>query len=314
MLAFNMPLLRRAAHEGITVMLDGEGGDELFGCSEYLLADRILRGDIRGAISLARRFPGVGDDPKTGLLWALVREYGLKGAAPHGLHRMMRRVFGADRYAPRWLKPPSAKRYLELHDEWAWKKRGGPRWWGYLADLLTSGRERIGVYDLLRQRASLAGLANRHPLLEDIDLVELVLRVPPELAFDPELTRPLARDAVVGLLPDEIRLRPDKVDFSRLLIEALSGPDRALATQLLGAKDAELWAYAEPKEVGKLLETPLERRGPVWARVVSRLATTESWLRSQADPSFPQRLLEEHSSPLSDGARSPRADGRAVTW
>lgn len=313
MLAFNLPLLRRAAHDGVGVLLDGEGGDELLGCSAYLLADRLRHGDVRGTISLARRIPGVGRDPALGLLWTVVRRYGLRGAAPHPLHRAMRRVLGANRYAPRWLRPPAAQRYLELHDEWAWKKRAGPRWWCYLADLLTAGRERLGFYDLLRHRASLAGLESAHPLLEDLDLVELILSLPPELAFDPELTRPLARDAVAGLLPDEIRLRPDKVDFSRLLIDALNGPDRALATRLLGAKDAELWAYAEPEKVGELLETPLTRRGTRWAQVVARLATTESWLRSQADPSFPQRLLEEQGTLLSGGGSASRAGGRAVT-
>ena len=291
MLAFNLPLLRRAAADGIAVMADGEGGDELLGCSEYVLADRVRRGDVRGAISLARRLPGVGDDPGARFLWALVREFGLKGAAPRALHRTLRRALGARRYAPRWLQSSAASRYLELHDEWAWKALEGPRWWSYLADLLTSGRVRMGAYDLLRRRAALAGVTNTHPLLEDLDLVELVLGLPPELALDPVLTRPLARDAVAGLLPDEIRLRPDKVDFSRLLIDALGGPDRALVAELLGARDAEVWAYVEPEQVRGLLEVPRERRSTEWARVVARLATTESWLRTQADPGLPERLL-----------------------
>ena len=313
MLAFTLPLLRRAAHDGVAVLLDGEGGDELLGCSAYLLADRLRRGDVRGAVSLARRIPGVGRDPTPGLLWTIVRRYGVKGAVPHASHRTMRKAFGARRYAPRWLTPQAATRYLALHDEWGWKKHAGPRWWSYLADLLTAGRERLGFYDVLRHRASLAGLESAHPLLEDLDLVELVLRLPPELAFDAELTRPLAREAVAGLLPDEVRLRPDKVDFSRLLIDALNGPDRALATRLLGAKDAELWAYAEPEKVGELLQRPLERRGTEWARLVARLATTEIWLRAQADASFPERLQEEYGTSLTDDGRAPRAGGHAVT-
>ncbi len=292
LVAFNLPLLRRAAGDGVAVLLDGEGGDELLGCSEYLLADRVRRGELRSALALTRRLPGMGESPSRGLVWAVLREFGLKGAAPHGAHRLLRGAFGAGRYTPSWLRPDTAKRYVEIHDEWSWKTLDGPHWWSYLADLLTAGRVRLGAYDLLRRRGSLAGLTNTHPLLESLDLVELVLRLPPELALDPALTRPVAREAVAGLIPEEIRLRPDKVDFSRLLIDALGGPDRALVTRLLGADDAELWAYVERAEVQPLLERPPERRTTEWARVVSRLAMTESWLRSQAEPDFPRRLLE----------------------
>ena len=292
LVAFNLPLLRRAAGDGVLVLLDGEGGDELLGCSEYLLADRLRRGDLRSAIALARRLPGVGASPSPGLLWAVLREFALKGAAPHAFHAALRRAFGTHRYSASWLRPETARRSLELRDEWAWKTLDGPRWWSYLADLLTAGRVRLGAYDLLRRRAAVAGLTNTHPLLENLDLVQLVLRLPPELALDATLTRPLAREAVAGLLPDEIRLRPDKVDFSRLLIDALGGPDWSIVTRLLGAADAELWAYVERAEVRGLLERPAERRTTEWARVVARLTTTECWLRSQGDPDLPRRLLE----------------------
>ena len=292
LVAFNLPLLRRAASDGVSVLLDGEGGDELLGCSEYVLADRLRRGDLRSAIALARRLPGVGASPSRGLLWAVLREFGLKGAMPHAFHRVLRRGLGARRYSPPWLRPEAAKRYLDLRDEWAWKTLDGPRSWSYLADLLTAGRVRLGAYDLLRRRAAVAGLTNTHPLLENLDLVQLVLRLPPELALDATFTRPLAREAMTGLLPEEIRLRPDKVDFSRLLIDALGEPDQGIVTGLLGADDAEIWAYVDRAAVQALLERAPERRTTEWARVVARLATTESWLRSQADPELPRRLLE----------------------
>ena len=74
MLAFTLPLLRRAASDGVPVILDGEGGDELFGCSQYLIADRLRRGNVRGAIELARRLPDLGDALSRGDRWALVRD------------------------------------------------------------------------------------------------------------------------------------------------------------------------------------------------------------------------------------------------
>lgn len=312
MLAFNVPLLRRAAQDGVQLLLDGEGGDELFGCSPYLVADRIRRGDVGGAIKLLRRLPWAGTAPRAGLLWGLARQFGLKGAIPHGVHGGARRLLGAARYSPRWLKPSASKRYVELRDDWAWKKLDGPRWWSYHADLLTSWRERMGAHDLLRQRAALAGLENAHPLLDDLGLVELILRLPPDLAFHPTLTRPLVRRALTGLVPDEIRLRTDKVDFNRLLIESLSTGDEEVARELLLDRGAEISAYVEQEAVARLCEVPHERRTIEWAQLLSRLATTESWLRSQSDPELPARLIEQ-LAPSVNADRHGRPPRRART-
>ena len=292
MLAFTQPLLERAAGEGVSAVLDGEGGDELFGLSPYLVADRLRRFRIGDALALLRRLPDAGPTPSARDLAALVGELGLKGAAPHGFHRTMRRLGGRRRYAAPWLTERAAGLYVGTRDEWAWKHLEGPRWWTFLAYLLTHWREQMGAYDFMRQRDSLASLETRHPLLDDLELIELVLRLPPELAFDPELTRPLERSLTAGVLPDEIRTRRDKSTFSTLVVEAMSGPDLPLATALLRAADAELWAYVRPESVHRLLEVPRERRSIQWARLVWRLVTTESWLRAQADPAFPARLLE----------------------
>lgn len=307
MLAFTEPLLRRAAGDGIGVLLDGEGGDEVLGCSEYVVADRVARLDLRSAVALARRLPGAGTDPDRHFLRALVREYGVRGAVPHSLHRLLRRVRRRGRYGPSWLQPSAARTYVERHDDWAWKRLDGPRSWRYQADLLTAARERLGAFDLLRHESSLAGVRSAHPLLEDVDLVELVLGLPPELSLDPVLTRPLARQALAGVLPDEIRLREDKADFSVLVVDALSDVDRPVLEALLGARDRELEAFVRPDELERILGTPRERRGSLWARAVSRFAVTECWLRSQADPGLPVQLLEEHAPDRAAGARSREA-------
>ncbi len=296
MLAFTKPLLGRAASDGVGVLLDGEGGDEVLGCSEYVVADRVARLDLRGAVALARRLPGAGTDPDARFLRALVREYGLRGAAPHSLHRLVRRLRRRGRYAPSWLQPSAAVTYVELHDDWAWKRLDGPPSWRYQADLLTAARERLGAFDLLRHEGALAGVRCAHPLLEDVDLVELALGLPPELSLDPVLTRPLAREALAGVLPDDVRLREDKVDFSALVVDALSEPDRPLVEALLGPREREIDAFVRSDGLETIRRTPRERRGSLWAHTVSRLAVTECWLRSQSDPGLPLRLLEEHAA------------------
>jgi hypothetical protein len=224
--------------------------------------------------------------------------YGLRGAAPQALHSAVRTLRGPGRYAPDWLRAESAKQYVEARGEWNWKRLAGPRWWAFLSDLLITWRERGGVHDFLRRRAHLAGLESRHPLLDDVDLIDFVLRLPPDLAFDPELNRPFARAAVKGLVPDGIRLRGAKSDFSPLFVEAVSGHDYARAAELLTGRGVEIAAYARPERIQGVLDTPSACRNVSWAWQVWRLATTECWLRSQSDSGFADSLLQRDADGL----------------
>ena len=54
------PLLERAARDGALGILDGQGGDELFGFSPYLIADRARHGKLRAAVQLLAQPAGPG--------------------------------------------------------------------------------------------------------------------------------------------------------------------------------------------------------------------------------------------------------------
>jgi hypothetical protein len=220
-------------------------------------------------------------------------EFGLKGAAPHVVHALTRRVRGASHYAPAWLTKESAALESWTRDPWAWKRVDAPLWWAERADELTAQRERLGAHDVLRRRNNAFGLEGAHPLLDDLDLVELVLALPPALSFDPSLDRPLLRASMEGALPESVRLRPRKSTFDALFVQTLDTTDRPHVTRLLTAPDAEVRSYVRADVVGeRLLAAPLERRGGAWAWALWRLATAECWLRGQADPEFPRRALD----------------------
>lgn len=291
-LAVQLPLLRAAADDGISVLLDGQGGDELFGSEPFLLADYVRRGRLGAAASRAREIAaGSWSSPRRAA--ALVREYALKGALPPVAHRLARRVRGDDHYAPTWLSPLGA-RLAGRDDEWDWKRLPGPRWWAHLADQLTTARERMEAHDYLRRKLALAGVGGGHPFLDDLGLVELVLRLPPEHAFDARFDRPLLRAAVDGLVPDVVRLRAEKSFFNALFVETLAGVDRAAVEALLGSRESELGAYVRPAVVREqLLDARAEQRGGAWAWTLWRLAGAECWLRSLADPGFAERAPAE---------------------
>jgi asparagine synthase (glutamine-hydrolysing) len=296
-----LPLLRRASDDGVKVVMDGEGGDLVFGAPAGLLADRVQRGRLAAAVRLARRFPGAGDRPPLRPVMQLVAGYGLRGALPAGLHAWLRTRGDLTRHLPSWIGSAERRELVEQAGHWDWKRLDGPRWWACLAEAIVDGQEAIDIRGDVRRRGAMAGVESRSPLL-DLDLVELVLRFPPELAFDPVLSRPLLREAMTGVLPERVRLRPDKSFLDEFTRRSLLGHDLPAIERLLGARDAELRAYIDLERArNELLETPLERasHGPRFSvTALWRLATAECWLREQAHPGQAHELLELGADPV----------------
>jgi len=274
LLALQRPLLERVRDGGVDVLLDGQGGDELFGASPYLIADSLRRGRMRTAAHLARLLLPEGDLSRTLL------DLGVKGNLPRQAHRAARSLRPRT-YAPQWLRPAAARIYLEERDQWSWKALDGPRWWAFLADQLTAERERAGVHDYLRHKSVAAAAVGRHPFLQDVELIRVVLSLPPELAFDAVYDRPLLRRSMAGVVPDDVRLKTEKPHFTRLFVDAMGETDFDVAAELLGGV-AEVHAYVRPEAVARILQaTPQERRVYTWAWTLWRLAVCERWLQSQ---------------------------------
>jgi asparagine synthase (glutamine-hydrolysing) len=292
---FMQPLLRRAAADGVRVMLDGEGGDEVFGAARALIADQVRRGRLDEAVRLTARLPGAGDRPPLRPLLRLLLVHGVRGALPGGLHQGLRRARGVHHFAPPWFTAGSARLLFDSDDAWGWKRLDGPRWWAQLAHSLTSGVAARGVHDHARRRAQMAGLQAHHPLL-DVQLIDVVLRLPPALSFDPHRSRPLLRAALAGLVPDEIRLRARKSYFDAPFQETMAGTDLGVVRRMLLDRGAELGAFVDLDRVRRDLLEVAPSRHPLgaryWAASAWRMVTAECWLRSQGDPDLAQRALE----------------------
>jgi asparagine synthase (glutamine-hydrolysing) len=306
-------LFRRAAGDGLTALLDGEGGDELFGLSAYLLADRIRHGRLRSAWKLVYEIPGAGRNPSRASVRRHLDRFGIRGALPMAVQRARRARSDPSRYAHAWMHPDLADAFVESDNSWTWRAGPEPRWWKWLVYLTTDGVGPSLTRDHVRRRNTMAGIAPRHPLL-DVDLIEYVLRLPPELAFDWRWSRPMLRQATEGILPDVARLRPDKSSFDAVFHEALSGPDLATVRRLLLGADAEIGAFVNKELLAsELLDVPPERyaAGPVWWAIpVWRLTTAECFLRKQSDPDALAALIESrvgHATECSFSVRSAAA-------
>ena len=278
-LFFHEPLLALAGGEGITTMLDGQGGDELFGLSPYLAADRFLVGRLREVDRLLRLTAG-----SRAARRAAFRQVVLGGALPYRAHRLAA-VARRRRHAPSWLTGVGAKLYGDGSAQWQWKAARAPRWWAHLAHVLTVGRQRVGVHDWLRHAFAQAGLKGAHPWLQDVDLVETVLALPPEHAWDALYDRPLLREVLRGVLPDAIRLRAEKSYFNDVLGSAVHVADAAAIESLLTGR-TEVSRYVRPELGARLRALPPSRWGRRETWLLWRLVTLECWLRMHADPDF----------------------------
>ena len=293
-LLIDVAMVEAAGRDGVEVVMEGQTGDELFGSSPWIVADRLMRGRLLAALELARNWPGRTTSAREQRY--ILRRWGLKGAAPHWLSGLARRRRDPSAAAPTWLRPELHGRYAALEDRWAWKAAGsGPRWWRYLADRLVQAPQREMRLDYLRNRAAAAGSTSETPFY-DVDLIEYCLRLPPELAFDSAFNRPLARESMRGLIPDEVRLDGRKAVFSPFCFDMVTGADAPGLESLLTAPDAELGAYVDLEMVRRLWHVDRPRREPRygtmdWGSDVWRLAAAESWLRAQADPEFVERML-----------------------
>jgi asparagine synthase (glutamine-hydrolysing) len=288
-----LPLLRAAAASGVRVTLGGDGGDELFGARNLLLADRLRAGHPLQALALARELPGAGDRPARRDVARVFANTAVVAALPRRPHELLLRA-AERRNTPTWLLAATRKRLLDSDDALVWKRLDGPRWWAEVAHGLTRGVEETGVFEHQRRRAASAGLEARHPLF-DLELVELCLRLPPLATFDRYRSRPQLRTAMSGLLPDAVRLRPEKALFDSLLLDTLDGADGAAARALLSDPRAELAAYVDVEAMRNALFSSSERSFR-WMWQVWRLSSAECWLRQQAGGTGALADIAAHAS------------------
>jgi asparagine synthase (glutamine-hydrolysing) len=278
---WTLPLLREAGAEGVANVLGGDGGDELFGPRQNVIAAALRAGRPRRALALAGELPGAGPHVPRREVGALLAEQAII-ALPPSAHRRIATWREARRLPP-WLLPGARRDLLATDDPVAWRRLDGPLWWAELAHGVSDQLDQAGVFESLRMRAASAGVEARHPLL-DLDLVELALRQPPEATLDRRFTRPMLREAVAGLVPDSVRLRPAKARFESVVADRLTGPELPALRDLLLEPAAELRAYVDQEVLCRQLfegRGDLEFGGFRWMWLAWRSATAELWLRAE---------------------------------
>ncbi len=293
------PLMARARELGVDVMLDGEGGDELFAFAPHLIADRLRKGRALAAWRLTNRIPGIGTDADLRMRMRALRLYGANRLLPAAVlrRRKQRRAVGSPQSL---LEAADLSALAELAGDGGGAPLDGPMWWQGLAEDLIRPGETLGVSAHLRREAIDERIDRRQPFLFDLDLLTTVLSHPPELQFEIR-DRALMRDALRGRIPESVRTRHEKSYFTGLLPTGLAA-DGALLAQGPAQGDAPLRGYVRIEALEALLRegpAPSESRaaGRLW-----RVGLADMWLRALDRPQYTRELRDQASSRASEAA------------
>ncbi len=287
------PLMASARARGVDVMLDGEGGDELFGWAPLLFADLLRSGRLLAAWKLTRRIPEVGADADVRLRLRAIRKYGAGPLLPATAKRWRQR--GQEASAPGSLLAPADALAL-THAEEGEEEGGlaqrldGPLWWRALATELTDTGETLGASSHLRRESGDERIDRRNPFLFDLELLQTVLAQPPELQFDPARDRALLRDGLLGHIPESVRTRHAKSFFTDLLAAGLAA-DGALLAAGPARGDAPVRAFVRGEPLEALLRGAADPRGVRAARRLWQVGLADVWLRALERPEYPRELL-----------------------
>ncbi len=273
-------LMHRAMRErGYRVVLTGQGGDQWFSGSPDCFADLLcdfrlveLFRLLRGEAAYPTRVLG-GQGPLALLLrrtlWPLVPPQ------PKFLFNQLRGV----RLVPPFVSPDFARR-LDLE-----RVRNTPT--RQLSGLNLSQRTMYQVLNLgisihlaeLNEReCAFAGLEGRHPFY-DRRIIEFAFAIPEDQRCRPRETKYVMRQAGRGVLPESVRQRRDKAEFSSMLLHGLREVTAALGGEAaFSSFNVVQRGWVDPQRLREVYQErmadPEANQWPLWS-----VLELEMWLR-----------------------------------
>ena len=204
------------AHDaGARVLLSGHWGDQVLFSPEYL-ADLVARLAVRQLLRHTRtyeRFFGADETRviKRRLVLDVARQYVPRALVPL-LKALRRSVAAAERPRP-WFSDPFRRRALRLANRPV--QIGGGFHSVHARAVYLEARSKYHVHcmEWNNKIAALHGLDAAFPLL-DRDLIAFLMAAPGEIQNRDGVPRALLREAMEGVLPESLRARTWKADFT----------------------------------------------------------------------------------------------------
>jgi asparagine synthase (glutamine-hydrolysing) len=250
-------VFRRAKQQGVTVLLDGQGADELLGGYEQYFAFYVkaLR-EMGDTERLKRELPAI----RARYPLALTPPtQGLRDRLPFRLRRWLSHQLGVGTNLLYGLRSDVARRIAFQN------QRDRVERFNALSSALYQDSYKMYLTTLLRygDRNSMAHSREVRLPFCDYRLAELTLSLPPHLLMGEVQTKRLLRESMRGILPEVVRTRWSKQGFRPPQETWFQGPLLSMAEDLLHSRSFLESPYWDP---------------PWWHRLLERLKSGESQL------------------------------------
>jgi asparagine synthase (glutamine-hydrolysing) len=244
-------MVARVRDAGGRVLLSGQGSDHYLAGNLGFIPDLIAAGQVRTAMRELVRFSVASRQS----FWTGLGRHAIHPFLPAWVQR--RRARAEDRL-PEWIDPAFARRMEMVSRLPSARQLAKPRGGSLFAHQVATELAMLPAF--VERGAFQDGIEMRYPFLHR-PLVEHSLRLPPSLRIRPGGGKHVLREAMRGILPEEIRTRRGK-----------------------GGIDARLlWAlHHERPRLDALLRDPeIARRG--WVRADALRAATEQARQGEVD-------------------------------
>lgn len=258
------------AGAGGRVLLTGEGGDALTAGTMFFFADWMVSGQAWAAVREMAHRAALGRVS----FWKLAYENVCLPLMPATLRHALTR--GRGEGIPCWI-PRAVARGLRHQSDAVEDRVYGGRLRHKYADTVAATIDSIpdsmplGPIDDLVER--------RHPFLHR-PLVELALRLPPEVCVRPHARKWILREAMRGILPEGVRTRVGKAGLEGIHAWSLAHDRQRLDWLLRDPILAQLGCI-EPRALRAVIESTRHgASGRVgWTAAINRTLEMEMWLQ-----------------------------------
>jgi asparagine synthase (glutamine-hydrolysing) len=275
--------LHQLVHErGARVLITGHWGDQLLFSSGYLvdLARRFALRDIGRHLSEYQRW-GAGETRvfRRQFVMDLVREHVPEILVPP-LKWIRRRLMRAERPKP-WFSAGFQRRTLRLASSRASLARGFHSVQAKALYLEARSKYHVHCMEWENKAAAMHGLEMALPYL-DRDLVGFLIAIPGQVQNRGGVPRGLLREAMRGVLPEAIRARTSKGDFTDLVNTSVDRDLDHMASCLWPRSLAVELGYLQARAVADKImrvDPHVPRTDALDSWEITDLFGLESWLR-----------------------------------
>lgn len=264
--------LRFAQKSGVRVILTGEGGDELLNPGFAFLLDHLLGFRLK-KLRLELKFVTKNSRKAfyNAAFWGLVPE-------------PIKRVYGRLRTGkvPRWMN------YELMKDSGALSLKGIGTEGRKFKDLHTEttfvglrGLSQQPHFTYIRELWEAHQVEPRHPFL-DLRVIDFLSRLPPDLKFRRGWTKYLLRQAMEGLLPEEVISRPGKTVFNELLVTGYREEEERIRKVLHNSYLIEQ-GWVDNDKMQSALDDALKGNLSPSNRIMLSFLTYEDWMATNFD-------------------------------